>query len=59
MSGATTFSSSSFGGASGGGGGNYRSTSTSTKIVNGRRIVTKKYVMSDVAVSYVSEFFTL
>uniref|UniRef100_A0A3P8X1V1 DnaJ heat shock protein family (Hsp40) member B6a n=1 Tax=Cynoglossus semilaevis TaxID=244447 RepID=A0A3P8X1V1_CYNSE len=38
----TSFSSSSFGG--GGGMGNFRSVSTSTKIVNGRKITTKKIV---------------
>jgi DnaJ family protein B protein 6 len=36
----SSFTSTSFGGPSGGG--NFRSTSTSTKIVNGKRIVTKK-----------------
>ncbi|XP_007555690.1 dnaJ homolog subfamily B member 6b isoform X2 [Poecilia formosa] len=39
----TSFSSSSFGG-SGGGMGNFRSVSTSTKIVNGRKITTKRIV---------------
>ncbi|XP_034024112.1 dnaJ homolog subfamily B member 6b isoform X2 [Thalassophryne amazonica] len=44
-SGFTTFSSSSFGGGGGGGGmGNFRSVSTSTKIVNGRKITTKRIV---------------
>lgn len=39
----TSFSSTSFGGGSGGGGmGNFRSVSTSTKIVNGRKITTKR-----------------
>ncbi|XP_052095878.1 dnaJ homolog subfamily B member 6-like isoform X4 [Mytilus californianus] len=41
--GMSSFTSTSFGGPSGGGG-NFRSTSTSTKIVNGKRIVTKKVV---------------
>lgn len=44
----TTFSSSSFGGGGGGGGGggmgNFKSVSTSTKIVNGRKITTKRYL---------------
>lgn len=40
----TSFSSTSFGGQGGGGGGNFRSTSTSTKMVNGKRVVTKKVV---------------
>ncbi|MED6235656.1 DnaJ subfamily B member 6 [Ataeniobius toweri] len=44
----TSFSSSSFGGSGGGGGGggmgNFRSVSTSTKIVNGRKITTKRIV---------------
>lgn len=41
----TSFSSSSFGGGGGGGGmGNFRSVSTSTKIVNGRKITTKRYI---------------
>nr|XP_057929052.1 dnaJ homolog subfamily B member 6a isoform X2 [Doryrhamphus excisus] len=42
----TSFSSSSFGGGGGGGGGmgNFRSVSTSTKIVNGRKITTKRIV---------------
>ncbi|KAL5006477.1 hypothetical protein ScPMuIL_015283 [Solemya velum] len=41
-----SFSSTSFGGPTGGGGGggNFRSTSTSTKFVNGKRVVTKKVV---------------
>lgn len=39
-----SFSSSSFGG--GGGMGNFRSVSTSTKFVNGRRITTKRYQRS-------------
>uniref|UniRef100_M3ZU75 DnaJ heat shock protein family (Hsp40) member B6b n=1 Tax=Xiphophorus maculatus TaxID=8083 RepID=M3ZU75_XIPMA len=39
----TSFSSSSFGG-NGGGMGNFRSVSTSTKIVNGRKITTKRIV---------------
>lgn len=42
----TSFSSSSFGGGGGGGGGgmgNFRSVSTSTKFINGRRITTKRY----------------
>ncbi|XP_015232960.1 PREDICTED: dnaJ homolog subfamily B member 6 isoform X1 [Cyprinodon variegatus] len=39
----TSFSSSSFGGG-GGGMGNFRSVSTSTKIVNGRKITTKRIV---------------
>ncbi|XP_075871555.1 dnaJ homolog subfamily B member 6-like [Nelusetta ayraudi] len=45
----TSFSSTSFGGGSGGGGGgggmgNFRSVSTSTKIINGRKITTKRIV---------------
>ncbi|XP_053089316.1 dnaJ homolog subfamily B member 6b isoform X2 [Pangasianodon hypophthalmus] len=42
----TSFSSSSFGsgGAGGGGMGNFRSVSTSTKFINGRRITTKRIV---------------
>ncbi|XP_030612728.1 dnaJ homolog subfamily B member 6b isoform X2 [Archocentrus centrarchus] len=42
----TTFSSSSFGSGGGGGGGmgNFKSVSTSTKIVNGRKITTKRIV---------------
>ncbi|KAI5104634.1 dnaJ-like subfamily B member 6, partial [Silurus meridionalis] len=42
----TSFSSSSFGGGGGGGGGmgNFRSVSTSTKFINGRRITTKRIV---------------
>ncbi|XP_029935575.1 dnaJ homolog subfamily B member 6b isoform X2 [Myripristis murdjan] len=41
----TSFSSSSFGGGGGGGGmGNFRSVSTSTKFVNGRKITTKRIV---------------
>lgn len=39
----TSFSSSSFGGDGGGGMGNFRSVSTSTKIINGRKITTKRY----------------
>ncbi|XP_041717966.1 dnaJ homolog subfamily B member 6 isoform X1 [Coregonus clupeaformis] len=41
-----SFSSSSFGGSGGGGGGmgNFRSVSTSTKFINGRRITTKRIV---------------
>lgn len=39
----TSFSTSSFGGG-GGGMGNFRSVSTSTKIVNGRKITTKRIV---------------
>nr|XP_046265212.1 dnaJ homolog subfamily B member 6-like [Scatophagus argus]XP_046265213.1 dnaJ homolog subfamily B member 6-like [Scatophagus argus]XP_046265214.1 dnaJ homolog subfamily B member 6-like [Scatophagus argus]XP_046265216.1 dnaJ homolog subfamily B member 6-like [Scatophagus argus] len=40
----TSFSSTSFGGGGGGGGGigNFRSVSTSTKIINGRKITTKR-----------------
>ena len=41
----TSFSSSAFGGPTsggGGGGGNFKSTSTSTKFVNGKKIVTRK-----------------
>lgn len=38
----TSFSSSSFGGG-GGGMGNFRSVSTSTKFINGRKITTKRY----------------
>ncbi|XP_011487295.1 dnaJ homolog subfamily B member 6 [Oryzias latipes] len=41
-----SFSSSSFG--SGGGGGNFRSVSTSTKIINGKKITTKKVVENGV-----------
>ncbi|XP_037131512.1 dnaJ homolog subfamily B member 6a [Syngnathus acus] len=40
----TSFSSSSFGGGGGGGMGNFRSVSTSTKIVNGRKITTKRII---------------
>ncbi|CAJ1087214.1 dnaJ homolog subfamily B member 6a [Xyrichtys novacula] len=41
----TSFSSTSFGGGSGGGGmGNFRSVSTSTKIINGRKITTKRII---------------
>ncbi|KAM9349749.1 dnaJ homolog subfamily B member 6a isoform 2-T2 [Symphorus nematophorus] len=41
----TSFSSTSFGGGGGGGGmGNFRSVSTSTKIINGRKITTKRIV---------------
>uniref|UniRef100_A0A3Q2XVM7 DnaJ homolog subfamily B member 6-like n=1 Tax=Hippocampus comes TaxID=109280 RepID=A0A3Q2XVM7_HIPCM len=40
----TSFSSSSFGGGGGGGMGNFRSVSTSTKIINGRKITTKRTV---------------
>lgn len=46
----SSFSSSSFGGGGGGGGGgrgNFKSVSTSTKIVNGRKITTKRYVKVD------------
>ncbi|XP_062235697.1 dnaJ homolog subfamily B member 6b isoform X2 [Platichthys flesus] len=43
--GVTSFSSSSFGGGGGGGGmGNFKSVSTSTKFINGRRITTKRIV---------------
>ncbi|XP_037312115.2 dnaJ homolog subfamily B member 6b isoform X2 [Pungitius pungitius] len=45
--GLTSFSSSSFGGGGGGGGGgmgNFRSVSTSTKFINGRKITTKRIV---------------
>ncbi|XP_034997863.1 dnaJ homolog subfamily B member 6b isoform X1 [Hippoglossus stenolepis] len=45
--GITSFSSSSFGGGGGGGGGgmgNFKSVSTSTKFINGRRITTKRIV---------------
>ncbi|XP_076460936.1 dnaJ homolog subfamily B member 6-like isoform X2 [Babylonia areolata] len=42
MSGMSQFSSTSFGGPTGGG--NFRSTSTSTKVVNGKRVVTRKVV---------------
>ncbi|XP_061746354.1 dnaJ homolog subfamily B member 6-like [Nerophis ophidion] len=43
--GGLTFSSSSFGGGGGGGGmGNFRSVSTSTKIIHGRKITTKRVV---------------
>ncbi|KAG9355200.1 hypothetical protein JZ751_000038 [Albula glossodonta] len=41
----TSFSSTSFGGGGGGGGmGNFRSVSTSTKFINGRKITTKRIV---------------
>ncbi|XP_034468653.1 dnaJ homolog subfamily B member 6-like [Hippoglossus hippoglossus] len=41
----TSFSSTSFGGGGGGGGmGNFRSVSTSSKIINGRKITTKRIV---------------
>ncbi|KAG8014376.1 DnaJ-like protein subfamily B member 6, partial [Nibea albiflora] len=42
----TSFSSTSFGGGGGGGGsmGNFRSVSTSTKIINGRKITTKRLI---------------
>ncbi|XP_059199921.1 dnaJ homolog subfamily B member 6-like [Centropristis striata] len=40
----TSFSTSSFGGGGGGGTGNFRSVSTSTKIINGRKITTKRTV---------------
>uniref|UniRef100_A0A8C2BH15 DnaJ heat shock protein family (Hsp40) member B6b n=2 Tax=Cyprinus carpio TaxID=7962 RepID=A0A8C2BH15_CYPCA len=40
----TSFSSSSFGGGGGGGMGNFRSVSTSTKFINGKRITTKRIV---------------
>ncbi|XP_035285385.1 dnaJ homolog subfamily B member 6a isoform X2 [Anguilla anguilla] len=43
----TSFSSTSFGGGGGGGGGgmgNFRSVSTSTKIINGRKITTKRII---------------
>ncbi|XP_029380527.1 dnaJ homolog subfamily B member 6a isoform X2 [Echeneis naucrates] len=40
----TAFSSTSFGGGGGGGMGNFRSVSTSTKIINGRKITTKRIV---------------
>ncbi|CAG5896056.1 unnamed protein product [Menidia menidia] len=40
----TSFSSSSFGGSGGGGMGNFKSVSTSTKIINGRKITTKRIV---------------
>lgn len=43
----TSFSSTSFGGGGGGGGGsgmgNFRSVSTSTKFINGRKVTTKRY----------------
>lgn len=39
----TSFSSTSFGGGGGSGMGNFRSVSTSSKIVNGRKITTKRY----------------
>lgn len=46
FSGSSSMSSFSFGfnGAAGGGGGNIKKTSTSTKIVNGKKVVTKKVV---------------
>ncbi|XP_022076319.1 dnaJ homolog subfamily B member 6-like isoform X1 [Acanthochromis polyacanthus] len=40
----TSFSSASFGGGGGGSMGNFRSMSTSTKIINGRKITTKRIV---------------
>uniref|UniRef100_A0A3Q3RBE2 J domain-containing protein n=1 Tax=Monopterus albus TaxID=43700 RepID=A0A3Q3RBE2_MONAL len=40
----TSFSSTSFGGRDGGGLGNFRSVSTSTKMINGRKITTKRIV---------------
>ncbi|XP_071393691.1 dnaJ homolog subfamily B member 6-like [Centroberyx affinis] len=40
----TSFSSSSFGGGGGGSMGNFRSVSTSTKFINGRKITTKRIV---------------
>uniref|UniRef100_A0A3B4ZLM4 DnaJ homolog subfamily B member 6-like n=1 Tax=Stegastes partitus TaxID=144197 RepID=A0A3B4ZLM4_9TELE len=40
----TSFSSTSFGGGGGGNMGNFRSVSTSTKIINGRKITTKRIV---------------
>ncbi|XP_041658453.1 dnaJ homolog subfamily B member 6a [Cheilinus undulatus] len=40
----TSFSSTSFGGGGGGSMGNFRSVSTSTKIINGRKITTKRIV---------------
>ncbi|XP_037837809.1 dnaJ homolog subfamily B member 6-like isoform X2 [Kryptolebias marmoratus] len=40
----TSFSSTSFGGGGGGSNGNFRSVSTSTKIINGRKITTKRYI---------------
>ncbi|CAK6969291.1 dnaJ homolog subfamily B member 6b [Scomber scombrus] len=42
--GITSFSSSSFGGGGGGGTGNFRSVSTSTKFINGRKVTTKRIV---------------
>lgn len=39
----TSFSSTSFGGGGGGSMGNFRSVSTSTKTINGRKITTKRY----------------
>lgn len=52
----TSFSTSSFGGG-GGGMGNFRSVSTSTKIVNGRKITTKRYC--DIAVTVALETWSL
>lgn len=40
----TSFSSTSFGGGGGGSMGNFRSVSTSTKTINGRKITTKRIV---------------
>jgi len=55
-SGFSSFSSSSFGGSmGGGGGGNFRSTSTSTKFVNGKKIVTKKVMENGVETVTVEE----
>ncbi|KAK3592970.1 hypothetical protein CHS0354_023192 [Potamilus streckersoni] len=51
--GVTTFSSTSFGGPSSGG--SFRSTSTSTKMVNGKKVVTKKVVENGVETVTVEE----
>ncbi|CAH1238293.1 DNAJB2 [Branchiostoma lanceolatum] len=44
----TSFSSSSFGGSGGNRGGNFKSTSTSTKYVNGRKVTTRRIVENGV-----------
>jgi len=61
-SGVTSYSTQSFGapvhhggGGGGGGGGNFRSTSTSTKFVNGKKIVTKKITENGVETVTVEE----
>jgi len=49
------FSSSSYGGPPQMGGGNFKSTSTSTKYVNGKKVVTKKIVQNNVETITVEE----